>query len=148
MVSVAIVYWSGHGATKAMARLIAEGVADAGGEVTLFEAASFNPAAVRGYDVVALGCPAMHVEQLEKTTFEPLMQELDSRLDGVRVALFGSFGWGQGEWMDAWKVRIDADDAQLVGSLKVNGQPTGAQAERCRAFGASLAKVHEPSLAV
>jgi flavodoxin short chain len=140
MSDVAIVYWSGKGNTEAMARLIAQGAANSGASVTLYEAHDFNAEKLDRYQVVALGCPAMHVEELEKTTFAPMMDSLDASISGHKIALFGSFGWGTGEWMDKWEERVIRNGADLLGVLKVNGAPTGAQAERCVSLGERLAR--------
>jgi flavodoxin short chain len=140
MGSVAIVYWSKKGNTEAMARLIAQGAANNGASVTIFEAHEFSADRIGRYDAIALGCPAMHVEQLEKTTFEPMMASIDEHVAGRSIAIFGSFGWGTGEWMDKWEERMIADGADLVAVLKVNGAPTGVQQERCIALGAQLAR--------
>lgn len=143
MGAVAVVYWSGKGNTEKMARLIARGAGNSGATVALFEAADFHASMLDKYGAVALGCPAMGVEQLEKTTFEPLMKSMDDHIAGRAVAVFGSFGFGVGEWIDTWEQRMLADGADLVATLKVNGEPEGAQEERCLALGAQLARVAE-----
>lgn len=147
MGAVAVVWWSGKGNTEKMARMIARGAANAGASVSLYEASEFTPSMLDSYGAVALGCPAMGAEQLEKTTFEPLMQALDPHVAGRSVAVFGSFGWGVGEWIDIWEARMLEDGADLVATLKVNGEPTGVQQERCEALGAQLARVAEKAAA-
>ncbi|MDJ1121231.1 flavodoxin [Olsenella sp. YH-ols2217] len=143
MGAVAVVYWSGKGNTEKMARLIARGAGNAGATVAIFEAQDFHASMLDKYDAVALGCPAMGVEQLEKTTFEPLMKSLDEHVAGRGVAVFGSFGFGVGEWIDTWEQRMLADGANLVATLKVNGEPEGSQEDRCVALGEQLARVAE-----
>ena len=99
MERVAVVYWSGTGNTEAMACQIAEGARDAGAEVSVFTAEAFQPGLIGEFDRFAFGCPAMGAEELEESEFEPMFAACESGLSGRKVALFGSYGWGDGEWM-------------------------------------------------
>ena len=96
---VTVVYWSGTGNTQAMAEAVAQGAKDAGAEVDLLQVSETSAAALESCDRLALGCPAMGAEVLEETEFEPFFTELEGKLSGKRVALFGSYGWGDGQWM-------------------------------------------------
>lgn len=115
MDKAAVVYWSGTGNTEAMARAIAEGMTAAGSEVAVLEVDQTNAETVAGYDRIALGCPSMGDEVLEEGSFEPFFTELESRLSGKKVALFGSYGWGDGQWMRDWAVRTKEKGANLFG---------------------------------
>ena len=99
MGNVSIVYWSGTGNTEAMAAAMAEGAKDAGAEVELLTVDKAEAAAISEAKAFALGCPAMGAEELEEGEMEPFMAELDSQIAGKTIALFGSYGWGGGEWM-------------------------------------------------
>ena len=135
MGKVSIVYWSGTGNTEAMAAAIAEGAKDAGAEVGLL---TVDKAEAKAF---ALGCPAMGAEELEEGEMEPFMAELDSRIAGKTIALFGSYGWGGGEWMREWESRIAADGAAVLsgeGIIADNAPDDDVLAE-CRAAGAKLA---------
>ena len=101
MKKAAVIYWSGTGNTEAMANAVLEGMKSAGADAVLLTASDVDGSAVGGYDAVALGCPAMGSEVLEDMEFEPMFDGCKSSLKGKRVALFGSYGWGGGEWMDA-----------------------------------------------
>ena len=103
MSHIAVVYWSGTGHTKAMAEKVAEGVTSAGGTVTVLAASEFHASMMDDYDAIAFGCPSMGAEQLEESEFEPMFQECTSKLNGKKIALFGSYGWGDGEWMRTWE---------------------------------------------
>ena len=103
MSHIAVVYWSGTGHTEAMANKVAEGVTSAGGDVTVLTASEFNASMMDSYDAIAFGCPSMGAEQLEESEFEPMFQECTSGLNGKKIALFGSYGWGDGEWMRTWE---------------------------------------------
>src|SRR5699024_3162155 len=103
MSHIAVVYWSGTGHTEAMAQKVAEGIISAGGEATVLTASEFNVSMMDSYDAVAFGCPSMGAEQLEESEFEPMFQECTSKLNGNKIALFGSYGWGDGEWMRTWE---------------------------------------------
>ena len=103
MSKVAIVFWSATGNTETMANCIAEG---AGAAATIVPCAEMDAAKLGEYDVVAFGCPAMGAEQLEESEFEPMFAGLEGSLNGKKVALFGSYGWGDGQWMRDWCERV------------------------------------------
>ena len=102
MSKVAVVYWSGTGNTQAMAESVASGASEAGAEVTVFEACDFGGAKVSEFDAIAFGCPSMGAEQLEESEFEPMFTDCEAFLSGKKIALFGSYGWGDGRWMREW----------------------------------------------
>ena len=113
MSKVAVVYWSGTGNTEAMADAVAAGAKEAGAEVEVFQAADFSDPAP--FDGIAFGCPAMGAEVLEETEFQPMWDSVKGSLGGKKIGLFGSYGWGGGEWMQSW-----ADDARDNGADLVN----------------------------
>ena len=133
---IAVIYWSGTGNTELMAKAIAEG---AGAE--LFSVSDFS-GDVAGYDKVAFGCPAMGDEILEEDEFEPFFSGVENKLSGKPVALFGSYDWGDGEWMRQWTERAKNDGADVFTGegLIVNNTPDDEALEKCKAFGAELAK--------
>ena len=108
MSKVAVVYWSGTGNTEAMANAVAEGAKGAGAEVDILVASDFNAGKVAEYDGIAFGCPAMGAENLEESEFEPMFTDVEGSLSGKKIALFGSYGWGSGEWMADWEERSKA----------------------------------------
>ena len=139
MSTVAIVYWSGTGNTEAMADLVKEGVESAGGSAKLIQAADFSSAQLAEFDAVAFGCPAMGAEELEDAEFEPMWDEVEPHLSGVKIALFGSYDWGTGEWMETWEQRALDAGANVVTTAIANLYPEGEEAEACKALGAELA---------
>lgn len=139
MSKVAVVYWSGTGNTEAMANAAAEGAKEAGAEVTVFTSADYSADMTDGFDAVAFGCPAMGAEVLEETEFDPMFTECEGKISGKKIALFGSYGWGSGEWMEDWENRCKADGAVLVcDSVICNEMPDDAGLEECRALGKAL----------
>lgn len=98
--NVAIVYWSGTGNTEEMARAVAAGVESAGGTAFVSAVGDFSADGVDGYDALAFGCPAMGAEELESDEFEPVWDECREVIGERPVALFGSYDWGTGEWME------------------------------------------------
>ena len=142
MNKVAIVYWSGTGNTKKMASCIAEGVKEAGGEAVMLAPGEFSAASFSDYGAVAFGCPAMGSEVLEEADFEPMFEGVEGALSGKRIALFGSYGWGDGQWMRDWCKRCDDAGANLFDEdgLTVNESPDDSAQEVCRELGRSLAK--------
>ena len=130
---IAVIYWSGTGNTEAMARFIAEGAGE-----ELYEVSS-APDDLSSYDKVAFGCPAMGAEELEDTAFEPYFSNIEPQLANKNVAIFGSYGWGDGEWIRSWKERLILDKAIVFGDgLMACGEGDPSE---CKAFGADFAKV-------
>lgn len=140
MSKIAVVYWSGTGNTEAMAGAVAEGITGADGEATLLTAAEFDPSLVDSFDAIAFGCPSMGSEELEESEFAPMFEGCEPKLKGKKIALFGSYGWGDGQWMREWQERTEKAGAVLCGEgLIVNEAPDEAGLESCRALGARLA---------
>lgn len=133
---IAVIYWSGTGNTEAMASAVAGG---AGAE--LYSVSQFS-GDVSEYDRLAFGCPAMGAENLEEGEFEPFFEGIESKLSGKKVALFGSYGWGDGEWMREWAERVRNDGAVLVNDegLIANETPDDAALAACKDLGAKLAE--------
>lgn len=141
MSKVSIVFWSGTGNTEAMANAVAEGVKAAGAEADVIPVSAASVDALKDEKAFALGCPSMGSEQLEESEMEPFMAELEGVIAGKQIALFGSYGWGQQEWMRDWEQRIaDAGATVLNGEgITVNGEPDPDTEEACRAAGKALA---------
>ena len=141
MNKLAIVYWSGTGNTETMANCIAEGAREAGAEVALMGPAAFSAAGLTEYQVVAFGCRAMGAEQLEEDEVEPMSSGLEGSLGSKKIALFGSYGWGDGQWMRDWCARAKAAGADLYDEegLIANESPNEEAREACRDLGRSLA---------
>ncbi len=141
MSKVNIVFWSGTGNTEAMAECIAQGVAEAGGEAVLVPVGEANIEELVKEKAFALGCPSMGVEQLEETEMEPFMCDLEGRISGKQIVLFGSYGWGNQEWMRDWEERIQAAGAAVIGGegIAVNGAADSETEEQCKDAGRILA---------
>lgn len=140
MSKVAVVYWSGTGNTESMAKLVADGAKNAGAEVSTFFATDFSAGMVDQYDAIAFGCPSMGAEQLEDSEFEPMFSDCTGKLSGKRLGLFGSYGWGDGEWMRTWEDTCRDAGASLVDQGVIcNGEPDGDAEAACAALGAALA---------
>ena len=141
METVKIVFWSQGGNTAAMAAAVAEGVQEAGSKAEIINDSDASAADLQSMKGFALGCPAMGAEVLEEMEMEPFMCELEGSLAGKSVGLFGSYGWGDGQWMRDWEERCKAAGAAVVGGEGVICQETpddGAIAS-CRALGRALA---------
>lgn len=141
MSKVAVIYWSQTGNTQQMAQAIADGVTGAGADCDLMEVSAVTPQQALEYDKLALGCPAMGAEVLEESEFEPFFESIEGSLSGKKVALFGSYGWGDGQWMRDWWDRAGKDGAKLYGDegLIINETPDDAGLEQCRSFGGGFA---------
>lgn len=140
MSKIAVVYWSSTGNTEAMAKAVSEGAKAAGAEVTLLTTEDFSADQVGDYDAIAFGCPAMGAEVLEEDEFEPMFTDCESSLSGKKIALFGSYGWGDGEWMRDWENRCQKDGALLAcDSVICQDTPDEEGEEACRNLGKALA---------
>ena len=140
MSKVAVVYWSGTGNTALMAQAVAEGAKAKGAECDLLTSAEFTADMVDNYDAIAFGCPAMGAEVLEESEFEPMFAECEPALNGKKIAIFGSYGWGDGEWMRNWEEDCKAAGAELAcDSVMSNEGPGDAEVKSCEDLGAALA---------
>lgn len=139
MSKVAVVYWTGSGNTEAMAAAVAEGAETKGATVEQILAADFSLSAAEEYNAYAFGCPAMGAEELEDSEFQPMWDEVKGSLGDKKVVLFGSYGWGNGEWMDAWKEDAEEAGINVIDSLIINEQPDDDGIAACHALGAQLA---------
>jgi flavodoxin short chain len=141
MGKIAVVYWSGTGNTETMANLIADEAKNAGADVTIYTSGEFSSDLLNDYDVIAFGCSSMGAEELEESEFEPMFASVESGLGGKKVALFGSYGWGDGEWMRTWQERTVSDGAVLVeDGLIANESPDDNAQRLCKELGAKLAQ--------
>ena len=139
MNKLTVIYWSGTGNTQAMAGAVADGAKAAGAEAALLTCAEVND--ISAYDAVALGCPAMGAEELEESEFLPMLEGIEPALPGKKVALFGSYGWGDGEWMRTWEARCaEKGIALAAASVTANEAPDDDALAACRALGAALTK--------
>lgn len=141
MSKTAVIYWSGTGNTEAMAEAVAQGAKEVNPDTGYFSVSEISAADAAEYDTLILGCPAMGSEVLEESEFEPFFEELEPKLGGKNVALFGSYGWGDGEWMRNWEERTAASGAKLIEpeGLIVNEEPDGDALADCRALGKKAA---------
>ena len=139
MSKVAVVYWSGTGNTEAMANKVAEGAKAAGAEVEVISADDFDGTDISGFDGVAFGCPAMGDEELEDSVFQPVFEACEAKLAGKKVALFGSYGWGDGEWMRSWEEKCQNDDVALaIDSVICNEDPDDEAQAACIELGKAI----------
>ncbi len=141
MKSIAVIYWSGTGNTQQMAVAVAEGAKAEGIEVILKEVSSATKEDIIKADAVALGCPSMGSEVLEESEMEPFVEaiEVDS-LTGKPLALFGSYDWGEGQWMDDWQERMSDHGAKLAADgLIIHMTPDDEGLKLCSELGSKLA---------
>lgn len=138
-----IVYWSGSGNTTAMAEAIAKGIVSAGKKADLITFDRITPDVLAEDDVTVLGCPAMGDEILEEEIVEPFITDYETRCTGKKIALFGSYGWGDGQWMRNWAERMKAAGAEIIGGegIIANSSPDADALNRCEKLGNLVASV-------
>jgi flavodoxin short chain len=140
MAKVGIIYWSGSGNTEKMASLISQGAGDAGADVVCKNVSQASQDEVDGYDIVVLGSPSMGNEVVEESEMDPYVKSITPKLRGKRVAIFGSYGWGDGEWMRNWASEMKEAGANLLDDgLIVHETPEGESADQCAAYGKKIA---------
>lgn len=139
MSKIAVVYWTGTGNTQIMADAVAEGARENGAEVDVHTSATFTADMMDSYDAVAFGCPSMGAEVLEECEFDPMFTSCEPKLNGKKIALFGSYGWGDGEWMRNWDETCRADGAVMACDYVIcNYAPDADGLADCKAMGAAL----------
>ncbi len=139
MSKIAVVYWSGTGNTEAMAAAVKAGAVEKGAEAVMLQASEFDTSMIDSFDAIAFGCPAMGAEVLEEDEFQPMFDSVESKLGDKKVALFGSYGWGDGEWMRNWEDTCKGDGAVLIcDSVICNDAPDDDAIAACKALGAAL----------
>ena len=140
--SVSVVYWSGTGNTQSMAEAVAEGIREAKEQPNIVEVGSADVSALASEPAFALGCPSMGAEQLEETEMEPFVEALEPLVSGKKILLFGSYGWGDGEWMRDWTKRMKDAGAVLVREegIIANEAPDDEALEECRRAGKELSE--------
>ena len=143
MDTIIIAYWTQTGNTKAMAEAVGEGVEIAGKKADVRHISEVSMDSLREAQVFAMGCPAMGAEVLEEGEMEPFVMEVEGFAQGKRIGMFGSYGWGDGQWMRDWEERMKAAGAVLVGREGViaNEAPDEDALEQCRALGRELASI-------
>ncbi|MBD7912353.1 MULTISPECIES: flavodoxin [Clostridium] len=136
-----IIYWSQTGNTEKMASLIKEGIESEGKKAELVQVSEVSLEDVKNEEILILGCPSSGAEELEEIDMEPFVQSLEGNINGKKVALFGSWGWGNGEWMLEWESRMKSYGAELISEgLTVQEYPEGEDEEKCIDFGKRIAK--------
>ena len=137
---ISVVYWSGTGNTEKMAAAVSDGAKKSGAEIELMTVSEAT-ADVLNSDAILLGCPAMGAEELEESEFEPFFSGIEGNLKGKKVGLFGSYGWGDGEWMRNWEDRVKSAGATLIADgVIVNNEPDEAALSECEELGEKAAK--------
>lgn len=119
MSKVYVVYWSASGNTQTMAEAVGNGINQAGGEAEVVEVGNFSADTLKDEASFALGCPAMGAEVLEESEMEPFVSEVEAFASGKKIGLFGSYGWGDGQWMSDWVERMKNAGATVVGDARV-----------------------------
>lgn len=139
MSKVAVVFWSATGNTEAMADAVKAGAQQAGAEVSVFSASEFSADSAADFDAIAFGCPAMGDEVLEEDEFQPMFDAVLPAIGGKKIALFGSYGWGDGQWMRDWEETCkNAGVALACESVMANEAPDSDAVAACNALGAAL----------
>lgn len=139
MKNIKVIYWSGTGNTESMAKAIAEGAKQVDTTVECYSVDQASQKLVNDATHIVLGCPSMGAEVLEETEFEPFIDSTD--FTGKKVALFGSYDWGDGEWMRNWETQMENDKSAsiITESLIIHLTPDADGLEQCKELGKDIA---------
>lgn len=138
MSQVAVIYWSGTGCTEEMAQAVVEGIKGKGATAELFTAGEFSESKIAEFDGFAFGCSAQGAEVLEEGEFQPMWDGVKSALRGKKVVLFGSYGWGDGEWMRTWVSECEDAGIDVAENYICNETPGDDELGECKKIGAAL----------
>ncbi|MFV0498913.1 MAG: flavodoxin [Bacilli bacterium] len=138
MKKIAVIYWSGTGNTEAMADAVAMGIEEKGASADLIAVDSFDVSTISTYDAFAFGCPSMGSEVLEESEFQPMWDDIISELIGKSVILFGSYDWGDGEWMQEWEESCGDLGIEVIDTLTCNLTPDDDDLSKCSELGKKL----------
>lgn len=143
MSKISVVYWSLSGNTQAMAEAVGKGITAAGGEANVVFVGDASLAELKESKAFALGCPAMGAEVLEESDMEPFVADVEGIAMGKTIGLFGSYGWGDGEWMRDWVDRMTGCGARVIGGEGVICQdyPNEDAIVACETLGKQLAVI-------
>ncbi|MDO5350690.1 MAG: flavodoxin [Lachnospiraceae bacterium] len=143
MSKIAVVYWSGTGNTESMANMVADGIKAGGKEADVIPVDAASAADLKDMPVFALGCPSMGAEQLEESVMEGFVTEVEGFASGKTIGLFGSYGWGDGQWMRDWVERMENAGATVLGGEEAicNDAPDADAEAACNELGKKLAAV-------
>jgi flavodoxin short chain len=143
MDKIQVVFWTQSGNTQAMAEAIGKGIEEAGKEAEVIFVSAASLDALKEAKAFALGCPAMGDEVLEEGEMEPFVCDVEAFAAGKTIALFGSYGWGDGQWMRDWVYRMTAAGATVLNGegLMSHEVPDEAVLDECIALGKQLAEV-------
>ncbi|MFI3251072.1 MAG: flavodoxin domain-containing protein [Eubacteriales bacterium] len=138
MSKFAVVSWSGTGNTEQMAAAVVEGINAKGGEAVVVSCGDLTPASLGDYAGFAFGCPSMGAEVLEESEFQPMWDGVKSALSGKKVVLFGSYGWGDGEWMRTWVAEAEDCNITVAEHYICNETPGDDELTECKNLGGAL----------
>lgn len=137
--STVIVYYTMTGNAEKMSDAILQGIKAANSDADVFQVSDTNVDDIAKYDKIVFGCSSYGDEVLEESEFEPFYTDIEDKIAGKKVALFGSYDWGDGQWMRDWEERAKAKGANLFGSVIVNLEPEGEEFDKCVKFGSDFA---------
>ena len=140
MSKVNVIYWSGTGNTETMAEAVGQGIEKAGFQANVVSVDNVSVDLLEGANIFALGCPSMGGEELEEDSMEPFVKQLESKVSGKKILLFGSYDWGDGEWMRNWTERMENAGAIVTDSIIVNNAPEASHILECQIAGENLVK--------
>lgn len=143
MDKVYVIYWTQSGNTQAMAEAVGKRITDAGKEAVVVPVGTVSVEDLKDAAGFALGCPAMGAEVLEESEMEPFVCEVEAIASGKTIGLFGSYGWGDGQWMRDWVDRMNGCGAKVLNGEGVICQeaPDEAALAECESLGKQLAAV-------
>ena len=131
----AIVYSTTTGNTEKMAEAVKSGAEKSGAEVIYTTADAANADEVLASDLILLGSPAMGDEVLEDS-METFFASIEGKISGKKIGIFGSYDWGDGQWLRDWADRVTAAGATCVNGEGLKNHLDEIEEDACKALGA------------
>lgn len=142
MNKISLVYYSATGNTESMAKAIEEGIVEAGGKVTVYKASEMDKEAILSSDVIVMGSSATGSEVIDENHMLPFMEEAGDKFKGKKVYIFGSYGWGGGEYADNWKTQLEGFGAKIVEMpILANENPSDEELVQLKEIGKKLVTI-------
>ena len=142
MNKISLVYYSATGNTEQMAKAIEEGIVEAGGKVTVYKASEMNKEDILSSDVIVMGSSATGAEVIDENDMLPFMEEAGDKFKGKKVYIFGSYGWGGGEYADNWKTQLEGFGAKIVAMpILANENPSDDELAQLKEIGKKLVTI-------
>lgn len=111
---VSIAYYSETGNTQQLADILANSLSDLGAEVYKAAVSDVENEQFLSGDLLIFATPASGAEEIDQLEMQAFIDDIASQLSGRKIFLCGTYGWGDGEYMQAWSEAMQNLGCELV----------------------------------